>query len=250
MSRQNFALRYQKCPILLVQGSGSAVPGTTIPITNITQANRYPKGVTQQASGLSLDNYLFDFYPLSGASLIDNQVATYPFLNQTIAANAIITQPLRVSLIMLAPVNQAQGYAQKDSVFNSLKNALDLHISQGGTFTVLTPSYIYLNCLLTGLHDISAGDPKRPQDRWQWDFIQPLITAQQAQQVMSSAMSKLGNGLQYQANAKGSLLWSGLAPAVGSQQGGVAASAVPSSRQINLTSSPSQPTNNLGNFQL
>jgi len=217
--RNSFTLQFQKSPILFTGGIAAAtsVGGTAdtgIPIIAITQSTEY-QSIPTYVNPLALDTWYFDFYPMSGSTLAENEIATYPFANQAVAANAVIAQPLRISLLMLAPVKSAGGYNAKSAVFNTLKTTIQSHTALGGTYTVLTPSGTYFNCILTSFKDISEGDPGRPQDRWQWDFVQPLLTAQSLQAAQNQLMSKIGAGVQVSAgNVTQSIDWTTTAPVV------------------------------------
>lgn len=143
---------------------------------------------------MSLDDYFGQFEPAAGASLISQEIGHYPFANQAVAANAVIAQPLRISMIMICPARTAGGYAAKQSVMTGLQNSLANHNSLGGTYSVMTMSYIYTNCLLTNLEDVTAGDSNQFQAKWRFDFEQPLLTLQQAQAAQNALMAKLGSG--------------------------------------------------------
>ena len=118
----------------------------------------------------------------------------YPFANQTVAANAIIAQPLTLSMLMIAPVNQPGGYATKLSTFTALRASLQQHCIAAGTFNVATPAYVYNNLILTGMTDVTHGDTQQQQIEWQLDFIAPLLTLQDAASAQSNLMSKLTSG--------------------------------------------------------
>lgn len=244
MNISDFALSYQKSPIILTNGIAKNMPGGLLPIISLTQSENFKGGVLGASSGLKMDQFLFDFFPLPGGTLIDNQVGLYPFANQTVASNAIITQPLRVSLLMMAPVRPSDGgYARKLSVFQSLKRSLDQHIAAGGTFTVATPAYFYVSGLLLALRDVSTGDEKKPQSAWSWDFMFPLLTLAQAQQAQNSLMQKISSGAEVRPNLDGSVSYSGQDPAVGSPSSGVSPSVVPAAKNTagSSTNSPSPP---------
>ena len=81
----------------------------------------------------------------------------------------------------------------------------------GGTVTVLTPAYTYTNCLLTNIRDVSTSSDKQVQFLYQWDFTQPLITQQGAQQVLGNLMNKFQNGLP----TPTALTWNSTAPNYG-----------------------------------
>jgi len=76
----------------------------------------------------------------------------------------------------------------------ALQTEIQTHISQGGTFTVITPAYTYTNCLLTGIRDVSSAGDKQVQLMYQWDFVQPLITVTGALQVLGSLLQNIGAG--------------------------------------------------------
>lgn len=174
---------YEICPIFLVGGIASNAQGGILPITTFLGS---PGG------GGS-----FRFIVIPGGTLISNQIGTYPFANQAVAANSIIQQPKNISLLMYAPVNAAEGgYAAKLSLFTSLQNALESHNNAGGSYSVATPAFIYNNCLMPNLQDVTSGETRQKQVHWQWDFVAPLITQQQAQTAYNSLMGKISAGQQ------------------------------------------------------
>lgn len=227
MAIQDFALSFQKSPIILTGGIATNLPGGMLPIISLTQAADFPDGVLSSSSNLALEDFLFDFYPMPGGTLLEYQIGTYPFANQTTAGNALIADPLRLSLLMEAPARGGGAYNTKLSVFQSLKSSLDQHAAQGGSYNVATPSFIYTSGVLLGLRDISAGDPKRPQSRWQWDFYFPLLTLQQARQAQNALTQKLTNGAKVTPNATtGEVSYSGQGPSVGNPGSGTGPSTV------------------------
>lgn len=186
-------LAFQLSPIVLVGGVAQFIPGGMLPIIAITEAVNFTTGLLS-GSDLSLDKCFAHFSPMSGGKLIDIQVATVPFANQAVAANATIDQPLRFSLKMTCPASGPAGFAAKMATMTALQSTLRTHTRSGGTFTVATPSVFYDNCLLTGLTDVSAGQPSQPQSIWQWDFFRPLLTADQLAGAMNSMMKALSGG--------------------------------------------------------
>ena len=206
MSRSDFALSYTKSPIIFCDGMAQNVPGKKVPIVAVTQSLEQSTGFLQaqfEAQYAGLDNFDADFYPLPGGTLAEYQVATYPFANQTVAGNSIISQPLHISMLMIAPANSVGAYSKKSALFQSIKSAVTLHSRLGGTYNVATPAYVYTNCILTSLRDVSDGDPKRPQEKWQWDFTQPLLTLQQAAQAYNAMTSRMDGGTQLLPDAYG-----------------------------------------------
>lgn len=236
MSISDFSLSYQKSPIAL-SGGIAGIPGGTLPIISITQAIDFDQGVLSGAEGLDLNRFFFDFQPLPGGTLIENQVGTYPFANQNVAANAVIGQPLRISLLMVAPARgDTGGFDAKKATFQTLQSSLQQHIALGGTFVVATPAFIYMNCLLLSLRDITNGDPKQVQAAWQWDFFKPLLTLEEAQAAQNSLMSKMSASAVVQPNADGEVTYSGPAAAVGNPASLQAPSIVPAASGLQSVS--------------
>lgn len=192
-ARSAYDLAFQVSPIFLTGGVVSGVQGGILPVIAVVgQLAGFAQGAL--SSGFSMSDFYARFVPMAGASVISNTVGTYPFANQYVAANAIIQQPLNVSLQMIAPVKDAGGYLSKLAVFTNLQNTFSSHNAAGGTYTVATPSYIYTGCIMTGMNDITGGDTKQQQIIWQLDFMQPLVSLSQAQNAQNSLMSALSNG--------------------------------------------------------
>lgn len=189
-----FKLSFQICPIFLVGGIASQMPGNTLPIISITQAQDFSFGVLGGSDNIDLDSYFANFQPMPGGTLIDNQVGMYPFANQAVAANAIIAQPLVISMLMLCPVGGATGYFSKLSTMMSLQATLKQHNASEGTYTVITPSFYYTNCIMTNMKDVTGAQTKQVQEAWQLDFFKPLLTLEDAQQAQNNLMSKISSG--------------------------------------------------------
>jgi hypothetical protein len=218
-----YDLAFQVSPIILVGGIASNTLGGMLPIIALTgQAASFIQGALSNG-GLSTNDFFARFVPVPGSTLINQTVATYPFANQAVAANATIQQPLTISLRMIAPVNDEAGYLTKTAIWTSLQNSLVAHNAAGGTYTIATPWYIYTNCLLTTITDTTGGDTKQQQIFAQWDFFQPLISQQAATSAMNSLMSRLNGGSQVSApTSSGTSFWSNPAAAVGSAAQGAA----------------------------
>lgn len=221
-----FRLAYELSPIVLTGGIAQQMPGGALPILTILQGQSYSGGILSVLGPLDADNYFARFRVLPGGTLGDWQFGTYPFANQAIAANAIIFQPLSVSLLMICPATEATPYSLKNAVMTSLQATLAQHTASGGMFSVATPSYLYTNMLLSGIRDVSNTESEQPQNAYQWDFTQPLLTLQQAQQVQNNLMSKMSAGTQVDAAA-----WSGVSPTVGNANSLAGSSVVPSGGQ-------------------
>ena len=185
-----FALATQIAPIILVGGIASQLGSDgMMSILVLTEGSSDP--------GYSnVNDYFAQFRPVQGSTLEDWTAAEYPFASFVMAANAMIQNALKVSLLMNCPARPgSNNYFQRPAKFASMKGMLDAHVSQGGTFIVVTPAYTYMNCLLLRLVDITPTDSKQAQVLYQWDFYQPLITQAAASQSYNGIYNKLANGL-------------------------------------------------------
>jgi hypothetical protein len=215
--RSTYDLAFQVSPIILVDGIASNTLGGMLPIIALTgQLAAAAQGVLSSGS-LSVDDFFARFVPVPGSTLISLQVATYPFANQAVAANATIQQPLNISLRMIAPVKDTAGYLTKLAIWTALQNSLTAHNAAGGTYSIATPAFIYTDCLLTQMTDATGGAGKQQQIEYQLDFVRPLVTQQQATTAFNGLMSKLNSGAQLSGAtpAAGSSFWSNAATAVG-----------------------------------
>ena len=195
-----YDLAFQVSPIILVGGIVASAQGGCMPIVYLyNQLDLLNNGTTDPNA------FFARYVPLPGSTLISNQVGMYPFANQAVAANAIIVQPLTLSMLMIAPVNQPGGYLTKLSTFSSLQAGLANHVIAAGTFSVATPAFVYNNLLLTGMTDVTHGENQQQQIEWQLDFIQPLLTLEGAAAAQSNLMSKVSGG----ASLKSPPSWSG-----------------------------------------
>lgn len=181
-----FEAAYQVSPIIL-QGGIAQFAGGYLPITAVTEILDVP--------GWTGGQFFAQYRPLPGATLEEWQVAEYPFASFQTAANAVVQQPLKVSMEMICPAQNGGGYILKQAILSALKLILDQHILSGGSFTVITPMYTYTNCLLTSLRDISSPSDKQVQYLFQWDFVQPLITASGAQSAFANFLENVGQQL-------------------------------------------------------
>ena len=191
-----FKLAYELSPIFLTGGSSvtGALPQQIIPFIFLTEGINLPLSLASGGEDIELDDFFAHFIPMPGSTLIDNQIATYPFANQAVAANAIIQEPLNISMRMICPVRGRLGYPAKIATMMLIKGTLDSHNSQGGTYSILTPSYFYTNCIMLKMTDISGGASAQSGHTWQLDFVQPLLTLEAAQQAASGLMNTLTNG--------------------------------------------------------
>lgn len=199
-----YELAYQISPILL---QGGIFPvGLPVPIIAIYGQKSLTLSVINSVFDLSSATEFFATYlPLPGSTLISNQIGMYPFANRQVAANAVIQQPLTLSMLMIAPVNQPGGYLTKQALFTSLQGALQQHNASGGTYTVNTPAFPYTNLLMTGMTDVTSGQGNQKQIEYQLDFVQPLLTLSAAASAESSLISLITGGGQVN-----SATWSGI----------------------------------------
>ena len=187
----SYDLAYQISPIILVGGIAADAVGGMLPI--IALLGQSAPGLLSQIAGV--DNSP-RFVPIPGGTIISSAVGTYPFANQQVAGNAIIQQPLNISLLMHAPVRDVGGYLDKLSMFTALQNSLQAHNNAGGTYNIATPAFIYTDCVMTTMQDVTSGETKQQQVQWQLDFVKPLITLQQAAAAFNSLMGKVSSGAQ------------------------------------------------------
>ena len=189
MSLSSYEYSFQTTPIMLRGGYAGA---GTLPIVNLLMPQNYPNGVTSASTSQYSMPTFATFKPLPGCTLMENEVATYPVANQTTAANAVITNPLRISLEMLVPANGTITVLNKGPLIGALKATLDIHTAKGGWYDVITPAFVYQGCLLTSLIDASDDDfGKQPQVRWIWNFMQPLINQAAAAASANTATAKM-----------------------------------------------------------
>lgn len=199
-------LAFELSPIILSNGLVNSFPGKMLPIVAITEIINFPLGLLSGGSNVGLDDFFAHFQPVTGSSVISQEVAKYPFANSAVAANAVITMPLQVSLIMTCPVRNAFGYYERLAIIMALVEAFKQHNNAGGTYTIVTPSYIYTNCLMREMRDASSQNTRQPQHMWQLDFEKPLVTLADAEQAQNGLMSIITSGLQLPVNA----VWEGL----------------------------------------
>lgn len=230
--RSLFQLGYQISPIILTGGVASQILGGMLPIVSILQSADFISGILGGSVNTDLNSYFAHFRPIPGSTLIENQYGTYPFANQNVAANAVITQPLRISLRMDCPANNTSGFAGKLAVMTALQQILSQHTNLGGTYTVATVAQIYTNLLLLSLKEISGGQSKQDMVSYQWDFWAPLITLEQAANAMNNQMNAISNGLPTDGSLSGpgstigvqnSLATPSVVPAAGSLPGATTA---------------------------
>jgi hypothetical protein len=207
-----FAAAYEISPIFLTGGiaatigsaagsafGGSIGAGVSSVIGGALPLIAFTEGVDFLAAALAggLPSSPFArFTVIPSGKLISQQIAHYPFANQAVAANAVITEPLTVSVRMDCPAAEPGAYVSKLAVMTALQAALSAHNASGGLYTVLTPSFPYVNLIMTAFTDISGSGSNQVQYQWQFDFEQPLVTLAAAQQAYSSLLNKFSGGTQ------------------------------------------------------
>lgn len=222
-----FKMAFELSPIVLTGGLAGPIPGGMLPLISLTEALNFTRGLLS-GGGVSLDNldnFFAQFKVMPGGTLVDNAVATYPLANQATAANAIVSQPLKISLRMICPVKAPLGYAAKLATMMALQATLNYHNNSGGTYIVATPSFIYTNCLLANMSDASSGQSRQDQTEWQLDFVKPLLTLSDVEQAQNSLMSKITGGTFF----SGAPSWSGLEQTVNAPPTLASSSVVPAS---------------------
>jgi len=194
MPNSQIQLAYQVCPIILTGGIAGQMNGGMLPILSLL----YPAGTGQELpfdiGGINgLDDAFGAFNVLPGGTLVSQTIGKYPMANQWVAANAVIRDPLTISVIMDSPMRGPNAWFIKQSVFTSLQNTLSQHNNLGGMYTVMTPAFAYENLVMLSLTDNSRGRNSLPQDAWRFDFEQPLVTTQDAQGAQNFLTTKLTN---------------------------------------------------------
>lgn len=173
-------LAFELSPIILVEGLAAFMPGAMLPLMLATEAINFPLGILTSGDLGSLDDAFAHFSPLPGATVINQQIATYPFANMIVAANATVQQPRQISMHMTAPARGSFGYWTKLAKMTLLIEVLKKHNDMAGMYHVVTPSVLYTNCILKNMRDVSSAQTKQVQNVWQLDFEKPLLTLEDA----------------------------------------------------------------------
>jgi len=210
IARTAYELAFETSPIIL---NGGLFGAGMMPLGVV--------GLVGDLAGMAAGNSsLSDYFPdqkfvvMPGATAISYDVAMYPFANREVAANAVIRKPKTVSLMFISPVNSTGGYMLKTALFTLMQTVLEAHITAGGTFHIITPSMIYMDCLLTNVSDITGGEGRQQQIQWQFDFIQPLVSQAGADTAQNVMMNAISGGQQITTES-----WSGMAALSGLDAG-------------------------------
>jgi hypothetical protein len=227
---QAYKVRYQIAPIVLIAGIAQNIPGGMMSILGLSNPNLLPLGLQGQANLLSALNIAnanvagtagnatnftnFDdafgaFTVMPGGTLCANTVPKYPLADMTLAANAIVRDPITVSLIWDTPMRGINAWDVKLATMQALKATLDLHNNMGGRYGVMTPAFYYDNLILTSLTDNSRGGSPLPQNAWRFDFERPMVIATTDITGLTGAQSilvgKLTAGLPTTGNLSGNV---------------------------------------------
>jgi hypothetical protein len=203
MALDQITLLYQVSPIILTGGLASNISGGMLPLLALTNPNAFTGNLLNGNENFALDDAFGIFQPAVGGSLVEQIIAQYPFANLSVAANAIIRNPINVSMIMLTPMKQIGSWAVKQLTMSALKATLDSHNNAGGTYTVCTPAFIYTDMLMVGVTDVSMAQSPIPQNAWRWDFTRPLVTLADAAGAMNNLMGQINSGVQPSAGGSG-----------------------------------------------
>jgi hypothetical protein len=232
-----YQLLYQITPIFLTNGVASSMSGGVLPIIAILNPNAYNVLFSGGSDTFNIDSYFGIFQVAAGGSLVQQQIAEYPFANLNVAANAIVRQPIEVSLVMMTPMKTQYAWAVKNATMTALKATLDTHNNLGGTYTVFTPAFTYYDMLMLSLTDCSTPQSTLPQNTWKWDFRKPLVTMADLIAAENNLYAKITNGLPGPAEITSTLTAIGIpASTVNAAEASGGAAAIPPS--ANITTNP------------
>lgn len=203
-----FQYLYQVSPIILVGGVAAQVPGSQVSIYSYLQGGTgFP--ITGPAFSNDLDEAP-QFLPLQGGELISQDIGRYPFFNQQTAANAVITRELHLSYRMIYPARGPDGFSQRQAIITALAATLRQHNLSGGLYTCITPAYVWTNCVMNAVRDITPeSDSTQRQIMWQFDFEAPLVASQAATASYNTFMQKLQSMTQVTPSGSGAIATSG-----------------------------------------
>lgn len=204
-------MTFQLSPIIFTGGIAGQIPGGGLPIILITESLSFVGGILGGGTNIDTDSFFANFQPLPGGKLASNDYARVPFANQQIAANARIKQPLTLSMRMICPARGPGGYGIKLATMSALQSVVGQHAALGGTYTVATPSFFYSNMLLNDIVDTSLGASSQAQNTYEWQFWQPLLTLQDAQNAQNNLMNQITGGVAVGQTPS----WTGLPPTTG-----------------------------------
>lgn len=184
-----FRHNYQIAPIILNGGIAAQMKNGQMTVLALTEGD-------ENVNFANESDYFAHFKPLPGGTLYDFTPSEYPYASLNMAANAMLQNALRISLRMACPIRTGTNpYPSIQSKITRIQQQCTQHALLGGTFTVATPGFIYGDCLLLSLRDITPAGSNKVQEEFQWDFLQPLVTQQAASQSFNSLYAKLASNL-------------------------------------------------------
>jgi hypothetical protein len=240
-----FKLAFQLSPIILTGGLADKFYSGYLPIIAITELINFPAGLLSHMD-VSLDNFFANFRPMAGSTLIEQEIAHYPFANMEVAANAVIASPRSVAFEMLIPAKTKAGFYERLAIMETLEAALDLHTQLGGAYICVTPVKIYTNCLLKAIRDTSSSQRTgQPQVSFQWEFEQPLLTSSDLGGALNSLYDWITRGTEMPAPlASGTSITTSTLPALST--GAVVPAASSIGPQVVTTVTTTSPIQSLG----
>lgn len=195
ITRSIYQLGFQISPVILCDGIAQAIPGGMLPIVTLTQSASIVSAALGGSIDIdSLDKYFAHWRVQSGSTILNYELAKYPFASQKVAANSALAQPLTIPMLMQTPVNENTGIFTKLVTFAALQATLEAHANLGGTYIVATPAMIYSNCILTMIQDVTPGSEVVPQRDWLFTFEKPLIAEDDAERELNNFLGKIDAG--------------------------------------------------------
>ena len=113
MNRAIYQLLYQITPIFLTNGIATNIAGGIVPIMAILNPSAYNNLFAGGSDNFNIDNFFAIFQPSPGGSLVQQSLAEYPFANLNVAADAIIRNPIEISMIMATPMKTQYAWQLK-----------------------------------------------------------------------------------------------------------------------------------------
>ena len=146
-----------------------------------------PAGIPSPLIGFS--------YRASGQSpLIKNDISIYPFINKVDTANGYVSKALDINVSMISPINENNTFAMNALKMNILVPALKAYAGRGGLFSLVTPFYIYRNCMLRGLVHDSHNDGIQGVN-YTLELTQPLLAIDTLNSIsLSTEVQRLNSG--------------------------------------------------------
>ena len=184
---------FQISPLILTGGVAANIPGGMLPVVSLTESLAFVTGLLSGSAQDNLDAFLMQWLPQAGSSLIEQRIGEYTFANQATAANAVIRDPLNISMLMIVAAKDGVGYLTKLATITALQATFAQHNNSGGLYTIASPSYIWTDCVMMSMRDSSRNDIKQWQNAWRLEFRQPLISLAAAAAAQNNLMSTISS---------------------------------------------------------